>query len=203
MPERLTLERSLGTAGWRVWRCDEDALLLLALGDCLRRPAATFALRGLLRMAALWRDGLESIDPAALRLALCVSRSLALGEVNVSVSVTLPGGAKRARRFRFDLQKAPVRGAGLTPAPRACGWSVLQLGAEGAAQFNALVGLLRSAPKATRVVVEVVADSQPVSERLRAAFPLRVDGRFATAEDWVPLIRSRQLDLRLLTGEGA
>lgn len=207
MTEHLYLERSLGIAGWRAWRRDEDAVLLAALGDCLRRPAATFALRGLLRMAALWRDGLESIDPTALRLAFCVPRSLALSEVNVSVAVTLPGGGKRARRFRFDLQKVAVRGAGLTPAPRACAWNVLQLGANGAAQFDALLVVLRSAPKATRVVVEVVAkvgpDSPPVSERLRAAFPLRVDGRFAAAEDWVPLIRSQQLDLRLLAGEGA
>jgi hypothetical protein len=203
MSERLFLERSLGAPGWRVWRLDDDAALLAALGHCLRHPAAAFTLRGLWRMVALWREGVASVDPAALRLALCVPRSLALTEVNVSVAVTLPGGGKRARRFRFDLQKAPVRGAGLASAPRACGWSVLQLGAEGAVQFDTLMGLLRSAPKATRVGIEVTADSLPVTERLRAAFPIRVDGRFGVTEDWVPLIGHQQVDLRLLAGEGA
>jgi hypothetical protein len=203
MPERLHLARTFGVSGWQEWRIDAGALVLAALAHCLRNPAASFTVRGLWRVAALWHKRFESVDPAALQLALCLPRTVTLANVNVRVTLLPARGRRAAGQFSLDLTRRPPRGCGLAPAPARSAWNVLRLVAGGEAEFAAMVAALLAAPGGTRLAVDVSADVHQAANATCEFLPLRAECRLNADESWTPLLRSLRLDVaRLQTEKG-
>ncbi len=192
MSERLRLTRTFGVAGWQTWRADGEGFVLAALGACLLRPGASLALRGLWRMARLWRSP-DAIDPSALRLALAMHRDVRVSGVALRVELALPARAPRPDTFEFAL-RGQRRGTRLPAAQDGCAWTVLALSAPDRRVFAAMTAALRAAPRGTRLTLDIAARRSRAPDTLRADFPLRADAQIDAA-GWFPLIRATRIDV--------
>lgn len=193
MAERLRLTRTFGVAGWQAWHADGDGFVLAALGVCLLEPGAALALRGLWRLARIWRSGIEAIDPAALRLALSMQREVRVSGVDVRVELAPPAHERRPSTFRLALRRQR-RGARLPAAEDGCAWTVLALAATDRRAFAAMTAALQAAPRGTRLMLDIAAQRSRAPDTLRADFPLRADARIDDA-GWFPLIRAKRIDV--------
>ncbi len=202
MTERLRLTRIFGVAGWQAWHSEGDGFVLAAFGACLLKPKAALALRGLWRLARLWRDSIGSLDPAALRLALALPSEARLEGVALRVELARP--ARRARAHRFELALRGQR-RGTQPPALADGfaWTVFALAAPGMRVFAAMAAALRAAPQGARLTLELTARRSRAPDTLRADFPLRAEAQIDAREGWFPLIRATRIDVAgALAGKG-
>lgn len=202
MAERLRLTRTFGTPGWQAWHADGDGFVLAALGVCLLKPGASLALRGLWRLARIWRDA-GAIDPAALRIALCLQRAVQVSGVRLRVEVALPARRHaRSKTYAFAL-RGQRRDAGLPAVEDGCAWTVLALAASDRRAFAAMAADLRDAPRGTRLTLDIAARASRAPDTLRADFPLRADALIDGA-GWFPLLRATRIDVAgaLAQGEG-
>lgn len=192
MPEHLRLTRTFGVAGWQAWHADGDGFVLAALGACLLRPGASLALRGLLRMARLWRSP-DAIDPPALRLALAMHRDVRVSGIALRVELAVPAREPRLDTFEFAL-RGQRRSARLPAAEDGCAWTVFALSAPDRRAFAAMTTALRAAPRGTRLTLDIAARRSRAPDTLRADFPLRADAQ-VDAAGWFPLIRTTRIDV--------
>jgi hypothetical protein len=201
MPERLHLARTFGVPGWQERHVEAGALVLAALVHCLRHPATSFTLRGLWRIGVLWRERFGSVDPGALRLALCLPRAVTLADVNVRVAVaTSERNRRAAQEFSLVLRRRPARAGNLPVAPAGSAWNIFRLEDDGETIFEAMIATLLAARAGTHLVIDVQASARHTPGALGTSLPLRAECRLEPDGGWIPLLRSLRLNIdRLLS----
>lgn len=193
MSETLRLARTLGAKGWQVWHAEGDSFVLAALGTCFLQPLSVFTLRGLWRLARVWRRGFRVSELRALRLALCMDTRARLGGLVVDIALVAaaraPGELVESFRVSVRSLRRRQRDRRLPAPPPGCAWTVLRLGPQSEAAFVRMARTLATQPSGTLLQIQLRTRRSQAPDTLRLDFPLRIDGLLEAGEGFFPLVR--------------
>lgn len=200
MAETLLLAHTIGRKGWEVAHAGGAAeFALAAVGQCFVHRRLLFNLPLLWRLRSLLHTDVTTLDPRALRLAMCVDARVRVSGVRLDVTITAPAGDDGAARTLVEtalpLIAVRERDTRLPPADEGMTWRVHALGADGVRNFRRLARALEDVARDALVVLRASARESRAPAALRSAFPLRIDLVFDAAEGYVTLVPLRELAL--------
>jgi hypothetical protein len=173
----LVIEHTIGQPGWPAALTGTSAPLA-ALAACFVQPRKAFALRALWHLRNLRNGGWQSVDAAALRLAVRLPRKLSLRNVKVDVRIDARAGTQR---FRFPLRTVRGSEPGRTaPEQR---WLVFALAPRALTEFAQARASFAALGAGDRLTIRV-SDASPPS----GPSPLHVELLFDPRDGYFPLL---------------